>query len=120
MFTWLKNLFKKKEAVTWGGRRVLWETPFVRVSHVWVEPNHSTEEFTKQDFALKNWLFLRGNGEYVAGVMRKKLLPGTHPVFTNGTKHAIHAGSERVEVLEIQSGTPVLDEPLQLPAKTGE
>ena len=47
--------------------------------------------------------------------MKKKVLPGINATFTNGTKHAIAASNEKVEVLEIQSGEKVTAPALQLP-----
>lgn len=128
MISWLKKIFKKKQTKqVWGGTQVLWETPYAKVTYIWVEAGKATELYTTQDFSLKEWLFLKGSGDYTSGVMKKKILPGTHPTITSGTKHSIQATNEKVEVLEIQSGTPIASvatqlpapsEPAQLPAKT--
>lgn len=126
MFSWLKKLFSKKQE--WGGTKVLWQTPYVKVSHLWVEAGRATETYTSQEFAVKNWLFLKGSGDYTVGAMKKKILPGTHPIITSGTKHSIQATNEKVEVLEIQSGAlaaqasqlPSPSEPSQLPASSSE
>jgi mannose-6-phosphate isomerase-like protein (cupin superfamily) len=119
MIAWLKKTFKsKKTKETWGGKLVLWDTPFVKVTHIWVEPGQATEVLATQEFAVKQWLFFKGSGDYTSGPMKKKILPGTNATFTSGIKHAIAASNEKVEVLEIQSGekfaavAPVL----QLPA----
>ena len=119
-------MFSKKQE--WGGTKVLWQTPFVKVSHIWVEAGKATETYTSQEFAVKNWLFLKGSGDYTVGAMKKKILPGTHPIITSGTKHSIQASNEKVEVLEIQSGALVdqapqlsaASAPSQLPASSSE
>ena len=105
MIKWIKKIFtRNKTKETWGGRQVLWDTPFVKVTHVWVNAGQATEMVQAQDFAIKQWLFFKGSGDYISGVMKKKILPGTSTIFTNGTKHSISASNEKVEVLEIQSG----------------
>ena len=118
MFTWFKNLFKKKEApLSWGEKKVLVDLPHLKVTHFWVDSNKSTEIYTSQDLTSKTWLFLKGNGDYQNGVMKKKLIPGTNATISG--KHAIMAGGERVEVLEVQSGDAVaVSAPAQLPAST--
>jgi mannose-6-phosphate isomerase-like protein (cupin superfamily) len=119
MFEWVKKLFKKtKTTHEWGGRKVLWDTPFVKVTHLWVEPGKATETFESQDFAIKTWLFFKGSGDYNLGIMKKKILTGVNAVITNGTKHGIMAGGDKVEVLEIQSGEKITPPALQLPAST--
>jgi len=117
MLKWLKGLFGGNKQ-TWGGSKVLWETSYVRVTWIWVEAGKATELYANQDFAIKNWLFLKGSGDYVVGAMKKKIHPGAHPVITAGTKHSIQASNERVEVLEILSGAPVVEVAKQLPAPT--
>jgi mannose-6-phosphate isomerase-like protein (cupin superfamily) len=114
-FKWLKSLFSSNKK-SWGGSKVLWDTPYARVTWIWVEAGKATELYTSQDFTVKNWLFLKGSGDYTVGAMKKKILPGTHPIITAGTKHSIQASNERVEVLEILSGTPVSASSKQLPA----
>ena len=119
MFAWFKNLFKKKEApLSWGEKKVLVDLPHLKVIHFWVDSNKSTETYTSQDLTNKTWLFLKGNGDYQNGVMKKKLIPGTNATISG--KHAIMAGGERVEVLEVQSGDAVTPPTLQLPAATSE
>ena len=71
-----------------------------------------------QDFAIKQWLFFKGSGDYISGVMKKKILPGTSAIFTDGIKHSISASNEKVEVLEIQSGEKTAAPALQLTAAT--
>jgi mannose-6-phosphate isomerase-like protein (cupin superfamily) len=117
MFKWLKSLFKSNKQ-SWGGSKVLWETSYVRVTWIWVEAGKATELYSKQDFSVKNWLFLKGSGDYTVGAMKKKIHPGAHPVITAGTKHSIQASNERVEVLEILSGSPVTEGSKQLAAPT--
>lgn len=115
MFEWFKRLFGKKPAKTtetWGGSQVLWDTPFVKVTHIWVEPGQVTPVQTSQDFAMKQWLFFKGSGEYTLGMMKKKIIPGTNTNIQNGTKHFIAASNEKVEVLEVQSGEKVLQLPM--------
>lgn len=108
MWTWLKRLFSKKpKQPAWGGRTVLWDTPFVKVVHLWVNPTLTSEIFSSQEFAVKKWLFFKGVGDYVVGNTKKKILPGTNTNILNGTKHSITAGGEKVEVLEIQSGEKI-------------
>jgi mannose-6-phosphate isomerase-like protein (cupin superfamily) len=122
MIKWIKKIFtrsKTKEA--WGGRQVLWDTPFVKVTHIWVNAGQATEMVQVQDFAVKQWLFFKGSGDYTSGAMKKKILPGTSTIFTNGTKHSIAASNEKVEVLEVQSGekiTPVILQLLATNSKT--
>jgi mannose-6-phosphate isomerase-like protein (cupin superfamily) len=120
MLSWFKNLFKKKEApLVWGEKKVLVDLPHLRVTHFWVNATKSTETYTSQDMTNKTWLFLKGNGDYQNGVMKKKILPGTNVSISLGAKHAIMAGGDRVEVLEVLSGeltTPTV--PAQLPAST--
>ena len=119
MITWFKNLFKKKEApLSWGEKKVLIELPHLKVTHLWVDSNKSTETYTTQELTSKLWLILKGNGEYQNGFMRKKIIPGTNAMISNGTKHCIMAGGDRVEVLEIQYGEAVVTPTLQLPAST--
>lgn len=127
MFAWFKKLFGKSKQ-EWGGTKVLWQTPYGKVTHIWIEAGRATETYTSQDFAVKDWLFLKGSGDYTVGAMRKKILPGTHPIITAGTKHSIQATNEKVEVLEIQHGAPAgqtlqlpsPSEPAQLPAVSAE
>jgi mannose-6-phosphate isomerase-like protein (cupin superfamily) len=120
MITWFKNLFKKKQApLSWGEKKVLVDLPHLKVTHFWVDPSKSTETFTTQELTSKTWLFLKGNGDYQNGTMKKKILPGTNANISAGAKHAIMAGGERVEVLEVQSGEVRLGPaPAQLPAST--
>jgi mannose-6-phosphate isomerase-like protein (cupin superfamily) len=120
MLTWLKSLFKKKEApVAWGEKKVLVNLPHLKVNHIWVDGNKATETYTTQEMTNKSWLFLKGNGDYQNGAMKKKIIPGTNASITNGSKHAIMAGGEKVEVLEVLYGEPIDAKPmLQLPAKT--
>lgn len=121
MLAWLKKLFSKSKQEEWGGTKVLWQTSFVKVTHIWVEAGRATETYITQDFAVKDWLFLKGSGDYIVGAMKKKILPGTHPIITAGTKHSIQATNEKVEVLEIQTGTLTgAAEPAQLPASSSE
>ena len=124
MITWLKNLFKKKEVaptVGWGEKKVLVDLPHLRVTHFWVDATKSTETYTSQDMTSKTWLFLKGNGDYQNGAMKKKILPGTNATISPGSKHAIMAGGDRVEVLEVISGDAVAPPaPAQLPASTTE
>ena len=80
-----------------------------------MNPGQVTEVLQSQDFAVKQWLFFKGSGDYTSGAMKKKVLPGINATFTNGTKHAIAASNEKVEVLEIQSGEKVTAPALQLP-----
>lgn len=119
MLAWLRKLFSSKTKESWGGTRVLWETSFVKVTHIWVEAGRATELYTTQDFATKDWLFLKGSGDYTVGAMKKKILPGTHPIITAGTKHSIQATNEKVEVLEIQFGAKS-ESLAQLPAPSVE
>lgn len=119
MLAWLRKLFSSKTKESWGGTRVLWETSFVKVTHIWVEAGRATELYTTQDFATKDWLFLKGSGDYTVGSMKKKILPGTHPIITAGTKHSIQATNEKVEVLEIQFGAKS-ESLAQLPAPSVE
>lgn len=121
MITWFKKLFKKKEVVptiAWGEKKVLVDLPHLRVTHFWVDATKSTETFTSQDMTSKTWLFLKGNGDYQNGAMKKKILPGTNATISAGAKHAIMAGGDRVEVLEVLSGDAVVAAPAQLPAST--
>jgi hypothetical protein len=120
MITWLKSLFKKKEApLVWGEKKVLVDLPHLKVVHFWVEPTKSTETYTSQELINKTWLFLKGNGDYQNGPMKKKILPGTNANIFSGAKHAIMAGGDRVEVLEVNYGDPApVAAPLQLPAKS--
>jgi quercetin dioxygenase-like cupin family protein len=121
MFTWFKNLFKKKEApVVWGEKKVLVDLPHLKVTHFWVDATKSTETFTSQELTSKTWLFLKGNGDYQNGAMKKKIIPGTNASISAGAKHAIMAGGDRVEVLEVQSGEPFIAPIAQLPASTTE
>lgn len=116
MIKWIKKVFSRgKTKETWGGKQVLWDTPFVKVTHIWVNPGQATELLQSQEFAVKQWLFFKGSGDYTSGAMKKKVLPGINATFTNGTKHAIAASNEKVEVLEIQSGEKVTAPVLQLP-----
>jgi len=121
MFTWFKNLFKKKEApVVWGEKKVLVDLPHLKVTHFWVDATKSTETFTSQELTSKTWLFLKGNGDYQNGALKKKIIPGTNASISAGAKHAIMAGGDRVEVLEVQSGEPFIAPIAQLPASTTE
>ena len=121
MVKWFKSLFKKKEApLAWGEKKVLVDLPHLRVTHFWVDATKSTETYTSQDMTSKTWLFLKGNGDYQNGAMKKKILPGTNATISSGAKHAIMAGGDRVEVLEVLSGEPVVAAPAQLPASTTE
>lgn len=123
MLAWLKKLFSKSKQEEWGGTKVLWQTSFVKVTHIWVEAGRATETYVTQDFAVKDWLFLKGSGDYIVGSMKKKILPGTHPIIMAGTKHSIQATNEKVEVLEIQTGALASSsstEPAQLPASSSE
>lgn len=119
MLAWLRKIFSSKTKESWGGSRVLWETSFVKVTHIWVEAGRATELYSTQDFATKDWLFLKGSGDYTVGAMKKKILPGTHPIITAGTKHSIQATNEKVEVLEIQFGAKS-ESLAQLPAPVTE
>ena len=117
MIKWIKKVFSRgKTKETWGGKQVLWDTPFVKVTYIWVNPGQVTEVLQSQEFAVKQWLFFKGSGDYTSGAMKKKVLPGINATFTNGTKHAIAASNEKVEVLEIQSGEKTAPTILQLPA----
>ena len=117
MIKWIKKFItRSKTKETWGGRQVLWDTPFVKVTHIWVEPGQATEALQTQDFTVKQWLFFKGSGDYTSGAMKKKILPGTNTTFTNGTRHSIAASNEKVEVLEVQSGEKIAAPVLQLPA----
>jgi mannose-6-phosphate isomerase-like protein (cupin superfamily) len=124
MITWFKNLFKKKEVAPpaptfpWGEKKVLVDLPHLKVAHFWVDATKSTETYTTQDLTSKTWLFVKGNGDYQNGAMKKKILPGTNASISAGAKHAIMAGGDRVEVLEVQSGEPFVPAPAQLPAST--
>lgn len=119
MIKWIKKIFtRNKTKETWGGRQVLWDTPFVKVTHVWVNAGQATEMIQAQDFTVKQWLFFKGSGDYISGVMKKKILPGTSAIFTDGIKHSISASNEKVEVLEIQSGEKTAAPALQLTAAT--
>lgn len=108
MISWLKKLFSKQQKQSWGGSKILWETSFVKVTYVWVEAGRATELYTTQEFSVKNWLFLKGSGDYIVGSMKKKILPGTNTLITSGTKHSIQATNEKVETLEIQFGDKVV------------
>lgn len=121
MFEWFKKIFKKKEAlVTWGEKKTILNLSHLKITHFWVNSNNLTETYTSQDLPNKIWLFLKGNGDYQNGSMKKKIFPGTNAMISSGSKHAVMAGGDRVEVLEIQYGqsvetkTPVA----QLPAST--
>jgi mannose-6-phosphate isomerase-like protein (cupin superfamily) len=121
MLQWFKKIFKKTKTTTaWGGAQVLWDTPFVKVTHIWVEPGKSSETFTSQEFAVKTWLFFKGSGDYTVGVMKKKIINGINATITSGNKHFINAGGDKVEVLEIQSGEKVVQQPLQLPPSSNQ
>lgn len=123
MIQWFKNLFKKKKTSNeWGGSQILWDTPFVKVTHIWVEAGKVSETFTTQDFAIKQWLFFKGSGDYTVGINKKKILTGINATITSGNKHFINAGGEKVEVLEIQSGEKIKQEaqPAQLPSSTNQ
>lgn len=119
MISWLKKLFKISAKESWGGFKVLWETSYVKVKYIWVEAGRSTETYATQDFTVKNWVFLKGSGDYVVGAMKKKILPTTSATITSGTKHSIQATNEKVEVLEIQYGETISQTP-QLPAPSAE
>ena len=122
MISWFKKLFKKKEVVvaaptvSWGEKKVLVDLPHLKVTHFWVDANKLTETYTSQELTSKSWLFLKGNGDYQNGAMKKKILPGTNATISPGAKHAIMAGGDRVEVLEVLSGEPFVPAPAQLPA----
>lgn len=119
MIAWLKKLFSKKEApLTWGEKKVLVDLPHLKVTHFWVNATKSTETYTTQEMTSKTWLFLKGNGDYQNGPMKKKILPGINTTISPGTKHAIMAGGDRVEVLEVQSGEAYVSTIAQLPAST--
>ena len=119
MISWFKKLFKKKEApIAWGEKKVVIDLPHLKVTHFWVDATKSTETFSSQVLTNKTWLFLKGNGDYQNGAMKKKILPGTNATIQAGFKHAIMAGGDRVEVLEIQSGDAYVAPVAQLPAST--
>ena len=118
MITWLRKVFKIQAPVSWGQRKTLLNVPHLKVVLFWVDSNKQTETFSSQEFTNKTWLFLKGNGDYQNGAMKKKILPGTNAVITSGAKHCVMAGGERVEVLEVQYGQPIVQEPLQLSAPT--
>lgn len=116
MISWLRKIFKIQAPVSWGQRKTLLNVPHLKVVLFWVDSNKQTETFSSQEFANKTWLFIKGNGDYQNGAMKKKILPGTNAVIVSGAKHSVMAGGERVEVLEIQYGQPVVQEALQLTA----
>lgn len=119
MIAWLKKLFSRKEApLTWGEKKVVINLPHLKVTHFWVNPTKSTETFTTQELTTKTWLFLKGNGDYQNGPMKKKILPGINATITPGTKHCIMAGGDLVEVLEVQSGDTCPPPVAQLPSST--
>lgn len=110
MFEQIKRVFGFDQAKhAWGRTKVLWETPFVKATYIWVDAGKATEVLTKQEYSVKNWLFIKGSGDFMVGALKKKMMPGAYHVITYGTNHSIvnDVAGDPLEVLEVQFGSLV-------------
>ncbi len=88
----------------WGEFHILADMPYTKVKRLIINPGHRLS-LQSHKMREEHWVVVRGVAAVTVGTENKELHYGQYIFVPKGTKHRIAcAGSEPVEIIEVQTG----------------